>query len=102
MDPKATARTAARVKSALGRILDIDRPEDTVPDSASLYSAAIQLDSLTLLRLLVALEGEFSIEIDDEDVMEADLDTVASLIRLVEEAIARQGGTGVEAQPGGA
>jgi acyl carrier protein len=102
MDANAPAHTAARVKSVLGRILDIDRPEDSVPESASLYSAAIQLDSLTLLRLLVSLEQEFDIEIDDEDVMEADLDTVASLIGLVENAIERQRGPREETGAGGA
>jgi acyl carrier protein len=102
LDLSPTASTAARVKSTLARILDIDRPEHILRDSASLYSAGIQLDSLTLLRLLVSLEAEFGIEIDDEDVMEADLDTVASLVRLVETAVARQGRTGVEADPRGA
>ncbi len=99
MDPSPTALTAARVKSTLGRILDLDRPEHTLRDSASLYSAEIRLDSLTLLRLLVSLEAEFDIEIDDEDVMEADLDTVGSLVQLVENAVARQSAMGVETDP---
>jgi acyl carrier protein len=100
-NPSPTALTAARVKNTLGRILDVDRPEDALRDSASLYSAAIRLDSLTLLRLLVSLEEEFDIEIDDEDVMEADLDTVASLVQLVQKAIDRQKGLAVEADPEG-
>ncbi len=102
MDRSPTALTAVRVKSTLGRIIDVDRPEHTLRDSASLYSGEIRLDSLTLLRLLVSLEEEFDIEIDDEDVMAADLDTVASLVNLVEHALVRQSGIGVEPDPKGA
>ncbi len=89
------------MKSTLARVLDLERPEATLRDSASLYSVGIQLDSLTLLRLLVSLEEEFDIEIDDEDAMEADLDTVASLVHLVENAVGRQTGMGVEEDPTG-
>ena len=88
---------AQRVKATLAYVLDMEEPADALRDSASLYSAAIRLDSLTLLRLLVALEEEFDIEIDDEDVMEADLDTVASLVALVEGALASKDGQMSEA-----
>ncbi len=96
MDSSSTGLTAARVKRTLGRVLDLDEAESVLRDSSSLYSAEIRLDSLALLRLLVLLEEEFGIEIDDEDVMDADLDTVGSLVGLVEEAGGRGNRTRLE------
>jgi acyl carrier protein len=45
------------------------------------------MDSLSLLHVIVALEQQFGIEIDDEDVMATDLDTVGSLVGLVDHAL---------------
>ena len=79
--------TATRVKAIMVRILDLDVPPEQIPDEQPLYSSAIRLDSLTLLQLLVAFEAEFGCQIDDEDVMAADLRNVASLLRLVEDKL---------------
>jgi acyl carrier protein len=84
-----------RVKQVMIGVLDLGIGPDQLPDCASLYSSALQMDSLTLLHLLVALEREFGIVIDDEDVMNADLESVASLIGIVRAAV------GTAAQTGG-
>jgi acyl carrier protein len=57
-------------------------PED-ISDDMSLYSPRIQLDSLSMLQLLLAVEGEFDVQLDDEDVMEADLRNVGDLMQLI-------------------
>ncbi len=79
---------ALRVKEVMVRELDLQVVPGEIRDDLSLYSSIIRLDSLALLQLIVALEEEFGCQIDDEDVMEAELERVASLISLVEAKVA--------------
>ena len=71
--------------SLLSRSVDADigvGPEG-LPDGTLLYSTTVQLDTLRLLHLLTALEGEFGCQIDDEAVMSAELTDVGSVVSLV-------------------
>ena len=79
--------TADRVKKVMVEALDLSLHPDQL-DDLSLYSPVIRMDSLNLLRLIVALEEEFDGQIDDEDVMEADLENVGNLIDLVDKRLA--------------
>ena len=75
---------AARVKEIMVQVLDLDLSPEQIDDELSLYSSRIRLDSLGFLHLVIALEAEFGCQLEDEDVMEADLETVADLIQLFE------------------
>ena len=78
---------ANRVRKIMVDVLDLAvHPEDIGAD-VSLYSPRIQLDSLHLLHLLVAVEDEFGCQIDDEDAMNADLRTVGDLVALVQDSM---------------
>jgi acyl carrier protein len=79
--------SAARVKAIMVRVLDLDVRPEQINDDLSLYSASIPMDSLGFLNLIIALEAEFGRQIDDEDVMGADVETVADLIRLFEDKL---------------
>ncbi|GGT66650.1 MULTISPECIES: phosphopantetheine-binding protein [Streptomyces] len=74
---------AGVVRKLMVDVLDLRLSPEEIKDGMSLYSPTIQLDSLNLLQLLLAVEDEFGGHIDDEDVMEADLETVGDLIGLV-------------------
>ncbi|MEV0370851.1 phosphopantetheine-binding protein [Streptomyces sp. NPDC050636] len=74
---------ANRVRTIMVDVLDLRLRPDEIGDGISLYSPAIQLDSLNLLQLLLAVEEEFGGHIEDEDVMEADLENVGDLIGLI-------------------
>lgn len=50
---------------------------------SDLISAGI-LDSLDIMNLIMALEGEFDIEIDPEDVLSENFESVEHMIALVE------------------
>jgi acyl carrier protein len=80
-----------KIKDAIIRVLDLDIDHEQLTDDTSLYSSVIRMDSLTLLQLLVTLEGEFNIEIDDEDVMNANLKNVGSLVEMVREVVSASG-----------
>ncbi|HEU5471249.1 MAG TPA: phosphopantetheine-binding protein [Actinophytocola sp.] len=81
---------ANRVRKIMVEVLDLPRSPDDIGFEISLYSPQIQLDSLHLLQLLVAVEEEFGGRIDDEDVMDADLRTVGDLVALVRQHIAAE------------
>ncbi|MGC7102561.1 radical SAM protein [Amycolatopsis lurida] len=81
------AQTATRVKVVLTRTLDLALPAEDITDDQPLYTSVIGLDSMGLLQVLLALEAEFAIHIDDEDVLAADLRDVSSLIGLVEDKL---------------
>ena len=80
--------TAARIKAIMVQVLDLDLSPEQIDDELSLYSSSIRLDSLGFLHLIIAFEEEFGCQIDDEDVMEADLETVGDLIQLFEAKLA--------------
>ena len=79
--------TAARVKAIMVQVLDLDLSPEQIDDELPLYSSSIRLDSLGFLHLVIALEAEFGCQLDDEDVMEADLETVGNLIQLFEDKL---------------
>ncbi|MFJ9468110.1 phosphopantetheine-binding protein [Streptomyces caniferus] len=74
---------ANRARKIMVDVLDLRLSPEEIGDDISLYSPMIQLDSLNLLQLLLAVEEEFGGHIEDEDVMEADLETVGDLIGLI-------------------
>lgn len=74
---------AIRVREIMVEALDLRLNPADIDPGVSLYSPVIQLDSLNLLQLLLAVEAEFGGHIEDEDVMEADLENVGDLIDLV-------------------
>jgi acyl carrier protein len=80
--------TAERVTRILVETLDLSVDPAHLAGNTSLYSPVIQLDSLNLLHLSVALRAEFGPVIDEQDVLDADLEDVDSLIRLVTAKVA--------------
>ncbi|MFF9064200.1 phosphopantetheine-binding protein [Streptomyces sp. NPDC014891] len=79
---------ATKVRALMVDALDLRLDPRDIGPQTSLYSPMIQLDSLNLLQLLLAVENEFGGHIEDEDVMEADLETVGDLVALVRRHIA--------------
>jgi acyl carrier protein len=90
------AELTNRIKDVFIRVLDLPLNRDQLADGMSLYSPVIQMDSLALLNLLVAFEEDFGVEIDDEDVMNANFTTVASVVEMIGQVIE----TSVEARGG--
>ena len=88
MSTQEALALSARVRHVVVRTLDLGIVPDQLDDSTSLYSSVIRMDSLALLQLLVALEEELHIKIDDEDVMNANLSTIGSLVEMVRQAMA--------------
>ncbi len=91
MDESNDIELSTKIKDAIIRVLDLDVEREQLTDDTSLYSSVIRMDSMTLLQLLVTLEGEFNVEIDDEDLMNANLKNVGSLVEMVREVVSASG-----------
>lgn len=91
MDRVEKLDLAARIKDAVISVLELNIDREQLDDEVSLYSPIVRLDSLTLLHLLVVIEKQFDIEIDDEDVMNAELSNVGSLVDMIRRVIDAKG-----------
>ncbi len=64
-------------------LIDLKQEIEPMLDSKSLVSDGI-LDSLDIMRLIMELENEFDIEIDPEDVLSENFESVEAIIGLIE------------------
>jgi acyl carrier protein len=91
MDRVEELDLTARIKDAVISVLELNIDREQLDDEVSLYSPIVRLDSLTLLHILVVIEKQFDIEIDDEDVMNAELSNVGSLVDMIRRIIDAKG-----------
>jgi len=89
MNKVTASEMSMEIKRVVAEVLE--KEVDHLEDRASLYSSAVQMDSLTLLHLLVTVEERFGVFIDDEDVMNAELTDIGSLVDMIRDAIANDG-----------
>ncbi|MBE1536765.1 acyl carrier protein [Actinomadura algeriensis] len=92
MDRANKMDLAAQIKSIMIRVLDLQIDPEGLDEKVSLYSPTVGMDSLSLLHTLVEIEKEFDIEIDDEDVMLAELRNVGSLVHMISGIVDAEGG----------
>lgn len=91
MDRAEELDLTAKIKDTVIRVLELNIDHEQLDDKVSLYSPIVRLDSLSLLHLLVEIEKQFDVEIDDEDVMNAELSDVGSLVDMIREVIDAKG-----------
>ena len=75
-----------RLKETLVDRLDLDRQPDEIPDDCLLFGVGLGLDSVDALEIVVAVEGEFGIRVEDDDMQE--IRSVNSIVDLI---LSRQG-----------
>ena len=70
-------------------MIDILKLEDInvedIETDAPLFKKGLELDSIDLLELVVAIEKTFNVIIEDEDVAERAFASVAALARFIQE-----------------
>jgi acyl carrier protein len=64
-------------------VLDLNLSADQIRYAEPLYSSLIGLDSSGLLKTIIKAEKQYNIEINDEDIMESDLETIEDLANLI-------------------
>ena len=70
-----------RLKETLVDRLSLDRQPDEIPDDCLLFGVGLGLDSVDALEIVVAVEGEFSIRVEDGDMQE--IRSVNSIVDLI-------------------
>jgi acyl carrier protein len=71
------------VKAVVVETLDLADRADTLGPATPLVAAVPELDSMTVLELLVALEERFGITIENEDVIADAFETLENLTALI-------------------
>ena len=77
-----------RLKETLVERLDLDRHIDEIPDDCLLFGVGLGLDSVDALEIVVAVEGEFGIRVEDDDMKE--IRSVNSIVDLILSRSARE------------
>ena len=82
MEPKREILPLLRelIDKELGVTLD----GNSSPDKIFLLGRGIGIDSVELLRLVLAIEGRFDIIIEDEEITPANFSTFAAVANLIE------------------
>lgn len=73
----------ARLRAGIARILASRGHSAPVADDASLFASGL-LESLAATEVIVLLEAEFGCDLSDADFDVGELDSLASLARLIE------------------
>ena len=72
-----------RVKEVIVRALDLQVDPEEIPDDEVIFAGGIGADSTATLEVIFAIEEEFGIEVDDEDLRVELFDSVGTLAEYV-------------------
>jgi acyl carrier protein len=78
------------VRLVLGEVFEVENQAMLLPDTTPLLGGAWNLDSLAVLRVIVALEDRFGFTIEGGELTEAVFETLGSLAAFVEKKHAAQ------------
>jgi acyl carrier protein len=78
-----TGTTTEDVKAVLVSVLGIEDRAATIDAGTPLLGSLPELDSMAVLELVAALEQQFGVTIDDDDVTAEVFETLGSLTELV-------------------
>jgi len=70
-----------RLKDTLVERLSLDREVDEISDDCLLFGVGLGLDSVDALEIVVAIESEFDIRVEDDDMQE--IRSVNSIIDFI-------------------
>jgi acyl carrier protein len=79
-----TGTTTEGVKAVLVSVLGIEDRAATIDAGTPLLGSLPELDSMAVLELVAALEQQFGVTIDDDDVTAEVFETLGSLTELVD------------------
>jgi acyl carrier protein len=83
VDDRAVAGIEDRIKEILVHRVGLHGPPSSIDASSSLIDG-LGVDSQGILNLVTALEEEFDIEIDDEEVVPDLFESITSVARLIQ------------------
>lgn len=72
-----------QVKQTIVKALQLEVDPDEIPDDEALFGEGLDADSVATLEIVFALEQEFGIEVEDEELRVELFDSVNSLVAYV-------------------
>jgi acyl carrier protein len=87
-----SAEIKERVRAFLAKNLYVPEPDAMLADGRSLFDSRI-LDSIGVLQVVSFLEEEFGLEIDPDDLVPANLESVEAIVAFVERRLRASEGT---------
>ena len=76
------------VKTILGDVLSLGSAKDALTEDSALLGSIPELDSMAVVHLITALEEQFGITVDDDEISASTFETLGSLTRFVEQKLA--------------
>jgi acyl carrier protein len=77
------------VKRIVGATLGLGSRVEAMNASTPLLGAIPELDSMAVVSLITALEEQFGISVDDDEIGAANFETLGTLVAFVEQKIGR-------------
>jgi acyl carrier protein len=87
----AAAGVKERVKQTIVQALKLDLEIDEIADDEVLFGDGLDADSMAVLEIVFAIEEEFDIRVEDEELRVELFDSVRTLVEYVEEKLAERG-----------
>lgn len=75
----------SKVKQVLGDVLSLGKRADSLRADSPLLGAIPEMDSMAVVHVLAALEDNFGISIQDDEIDGDTFATLGSLVRFVQE-----------------
>jgi acyl carrier protein len=76
------------VKNILGDVLSLGAAKDSLTEQSALLGSIPELDSMAVVSLITALEEQFGITVDDDEISASTFETVGSLTAFVQQKLA--------------
>lgn len=74
-----------QVKAILADVLSLGAAADSLTAESPLLGSIPELDSMAVVNLITALEDQFGIVVDDDEISAATFETLGSLTAFVEQ-----------------
>ena len=76
-----------RVKAVIVKALDLQVEPDEINERETIFGGGIGADSMASLQIIVGIEGEFGIEVEDEDLRVELFDSVLAMAEFVKQKL---------------
>jgi acyl carrier protein len=77
-------QTLETLRQILGEVLQLDDRVDQLDAHSPLLGAIPEFDSMAVVNVIGAIEDQFAIEIDDDDISAEAFETLGSLVDFVQ------------------
>lgn len=77
-----------RVRAVLGNVLQLGERVERLDRDSELMGSIPEFDSMAVVSVVTALEEEFDIEVDDDDISAETFETLGTLVDFVNSKVA--------------